>query len=127
MSATGYIQIHAYTSNAQLPLKNTAVAITNPDGSTIAMRLTDSSGMLREPLPITVPDLSAGTSPGTGQVPFRSVNLYARKENYKEIEVQNLQVFPNTITQQNLEFIPLPELPEVWTQGETFDTISQNL
>lgn len=127
MSATGYIQVHAYTSNAQFPLKDTAIAVTDADGAAIALRLTNRSGMLAEPIAIPVPDLSAGQSPGTGIIPFTSVNLYAKKENYQEIIIENLQVFPDVITDQNLELIPLPELPEYWIKSETFDTTAQNL
>ena len=127
MSATGYIQVHAYTSNAQIPLKDVAVAITDKNGSTIALRLTDRSGQLDEPVAVTVPDLSASLSPNTGETPFATVNLYARLSNYEEIEIENLQVFANTVTSQNLELIPLSELPEYWHQVEIFDTPKQNL
>ena len=44
MSATGYIQVHAYTSNAQIPLQDVAIAITDPSGKAIALRLTNRSG-----------------------------------------------------------------------------------
>lgn len=127
MSATGYIQVHAYTSNAQIPLKDVAVAITDTSGSAIALRLTNQNGQFDEPIEITVPDLSAGQSPNTGVIPFASVNIYAKNENYEEIEAKNVQVFPNTVTSQNLELIPLSELPEYWNQVEIFDTPSQNL
>lgn len=127
MSATGYIQVHAFASNAQIPLKDVAVAITDENGSAIALRLTNRSGQLDEPVAITVPDLSASQTPNTGVVPFASVNLYARLPDYEEIEVENLQVFANTVTSQNLELIPLSELPEYWNQVEVFDTPKQNL
>ena len=38
LSDTGYIQVHAYTSNAQIPLKDVSIAITNTDGAAIALR-----------------------------------------------------------------------------------------
>ena len=77
MSATGYIQVHAYTSQAQIPIKDAAIAITDTDGSAIALRLTDKSGQLENPVPISVPDLSASQTPNTGEIPFAVVNLYA--------------------------------------------------
>lgn len=127
LSATGYIQVHAYTSSAQIPLQDVAVAITEPSGSAIALRLTDRSGQLSEPIPITVPDLSASQTPNTGITPYRVVNLYAKIENYEEIEIEGLQVFADTVTNQNLELIPLSELPEYWNQVEIFKTPGQNL
>ena len=127
MSAVGYIQVHAYTSNAQIPVEDAAIAITDKDGNAIALRLTDRSGLLEEPVPLEVPDISAGQTPNTGILPFAVVNLFARAPDYEEIIIENLQVFPNTITNQNLELIPLSEFPETWNQAEVFDTQPQNL
>ena len=91
------------------------------------MRLTNRSGLLNEPIAINVPDIVASQAPNTGIIPFSVVNLYARAENYEQIEVKNLQVFANTITLQNLEMIPLSELPNSWAQSEIFQTPAQNL
>ena len=127
MPSTGYIQVHAYTSTAQIPLRDVAVTVTDTAGAAMAMRLTNRSGLLDDPIEIVVPDLSASQSPNTGVIPFAVVNLYARLENYEEIEIENLQIFANTITIQNLEMIPLSELPNSWNQAEIFNTPAQNL
>jgi len=127
LSATGYIQVHAYTSRARIPLQGVAVVITDMDGAAIAMRLTNRSGILDEPVAITVPDRSAGESPNSGLIPFSSVNLYARLEDYEEINAENVQVFPGVVTDQDLELIPLAEFPETWNKAETFNTPPQNL
>ena len=127
MSAIGYIQVHAYTGNARIPLQGAAVTITNPDGSAIAMRLTNRSGTLDTPVEITVPDRSASQTPNTGVIPFTDVNLYARLENFETIEIENLQVFPGTLTVQDLAMIPLSELPDSWNKAEIFNIPPQNL
>ena len=127
MPAKGYIQVHAYTSYAQIPLKDVAVSITDTGGAAIALRLTNRSGFLDTPIEIDVPDVSAGQTPNTGIIPFAVVNLYARLNNYEAIEIENLQVFPNTTTLQNLEMIPLSELPQSWNKLEIFNTPPQNL
>lgn len=127
MPGTGYIQVRAYASNAQIPLKDVAIAITDLNDSAIALRLTNRSGQLDAPVEITVPDLSASQTPNTGVTPFAVVNLYARLPNYEEIEAKNVQVFPDTVTVQNLKLIPLSELPEYWNQAEIFNTPKQNL
>lgn len=127
MSAKGYIQVHAYTSYAQVPLKDVAISITDSGGTAIALRLTNRSGFLDAPIEIDVPDLSAGQTPNTGIIPFAVVNLYARLNNYEAIEIENLQVFANTTTLQNLEMIPLSELPNSWNKLEIFNTPAQNL
>ena len=127
MSATGYIQVHAFTSNAKIPLKDVAVTVTDTGGGAIAMRLTNRSGMFDTPVSIPVPDLSASQSPNTGVIPFSTVDLYARLENYEEIYIKKLQVFPDTVTDQDLELIPMPEFPASWIKAETFMTTPQNL
>lgn len=126
MAATGYIQVHAFTSKARLPLKDVTVLITDAAGKAIAMRQTDRSGQI-QPIPIPTPELSASQSPGSGIVPFTTVNIYARLENFEQIESENIQIFANTVTDQDLEMIPLSELPEFWTQTEIFRTPPQNL
>ena len=127
LSAIGYIQVHAYTSNAQIPVQDAAITVTDASGSAIAMRLTNRSGLLDEPVPISVPDLSASLTPNTGIIPFTVVNLYARAENFEAIEIENLQIFADTITLQNLELIPLSEFPDSWNKAEIFQTPAQNL
>ncbi|MBP3304764.1 MAG: spore cortex-lytic protein [Oscillospiraceae bacterium] len=126
MPATGYIQVHAYSSFAQLPLQDVAITVTATDGTAIAMRLTDRSGKIT-PIELPVPELAAGQSPDTGEIPFTTVNLTARLKGYEQIIIQRLQVFPDTLTVQNLELIPLSEMPNAWDQVEDFDTPPQNL
>jgi hypothetical protein len=74
-----------------------------------------------------VPDLSSSQTPNTGVIPFAVVNLYARINKYEAIEIENLQVFSGVTTLQNLEFIPLSELPNDWNKLEIFNTPPQNL
>lgn len=126
MSATGYIQVHAYTSFAQIPLEDVAITVTSTDGTAIAMRITDRNGQITA-IEIPVPDFSETQSPDPGEKPFANVNLYAHKQGYELIESKNMQVFADTVTEQNLMMIPLSELPESWNQIVIFDTPPQNL
>ena len=126
MASTGYIQVRAFTSKAELPLQDVAILITDAAGKTIAMRQTDRSGKI-PPIPITAPDLSTGQTPDTGITPFTTVNVYARLENYEQIDSENIQIFSDTVTEQDLEMVPLAEFPERWTQSELFQTPPQNL
>ena len=126
MPAKGYIQVNAYTSFAQLPLEDVAITVTSTDGTAIAMRLTDRSGQIT-PIEIPVPDLAESQSPDPPEKPFANVNLYAHKHGFEQIEAENLQVFANTVTEQNLMMIPLAELPQSWDQTVIFNTPPQNL
>lgn len=91
------------------------------------MRLTNKSGQLDVPITIPVPDLSAGLRPDTGVIPFARVNIRARLTGYEEIDVEDVQVFPDTLTSQNLEMIPMAELPAKWNKAEIFRIPAQNL
>ncbi len=104
-----------------------AVTVTDAGGSAIAMRLTNRSGQFESPITVEVPDGSASLSPNTGVIPFTTVNLYARLTDYEEIFIENLQVFADTVTDQDLEMIPLSEYPDSWNKSETFLTPPQNL
>ena len=126
MASTGYIQVHAYTSYAQLPLEDVAVTVTATDGTAIAMRLTDRNGKIT-PIAIPVPDRSESLTPNPAETPYAVVNLYARKRGFEQIESENIQVFAETVTNQNLEMIPLSELPDRWNKSEIFFTPPQNL
>ncbi len=126
MPDTGYIQILATESNAQIPLEDVAVTITATDGTALAMRLTDRNG-LTPLVEIPTPEPSAGLTPDTGIRPFTLVNVYARLEGYEHEENQNLQVFPNTTTRWTLQMIPLSELPNFWDKTVLYNTPPQNL
>ena len=127
LASTGYIQVRSFASYAQIPIEDAAVTITDKDGNAIAMRLTNQNGAFDEIVAVSVPDISASQSPNTGTIPYSVVNLYARAENFEEIFIENLQIFPGTITVQNLELIPLSELPGDWNKTERFNTPPQNL
>ncbi len=126
MPDIGYIDVNAYTSNAKIPLQDVAITVTATDGTAIAMRLTDRNGLIR-PIEVPVPALSAGQTPDTGVRPYTPVNLYARLEGYEQLENENLQVFPGTVTRLDLQMIPLSELPGSWDQIGITDTPAQQL
>ena len=118
--------MRAYTSKAQIPLSDVAITVTAPDKTALAMRLTNENGRI-EPVEITVPDLSESQTPDPGEVPFATVNLYARRTDFEQIEIEALQVFADTTTIQNLEMIPLAEFPAAWDQTVVYNTPPQNL
>lgn len=126
MPDSGYIQVLATESNAQIPLENVAITVTATDGTAIAMRLTDRNG-LTTPIEVPTPEPSAGLAPGTGIQPFTDVNVYARLDGYEQTENENLQVFPNTTTRWLLQMIPLSELPDNWDKTVLYNTPPQNL
>ena len=125
MSAVGYIQATAYASRAKLPLEDVAISIVDDEGRLLGLRTTNSSGKIT-PIRLTVPDRAESTTPGQSK-PFVTVNLYARAEGYEQILIRGIQVFADTVTDQELQMIPLAELPGSWNRVEVYDTPPQNL
>ena len=100
--------------------------MTSQDGTVIAMRLTDRSGRI-DPISIPTPERSESLSPDSSAIPFTVVNITAQIRGYELLKNEGLQVFPDTTTDQDLEMIPLAELPDTWSQSEVFQTPNQNL
>ena len=84
MPATGFIQLRAYTSTAQFPLKDVAITVTASDGTAIAMRLTDRNGLIT-PIELPVPDRAESLQPDPAERPFATVNLYAGFRRYHHL------------------------------------------
>ena len=126
LPATGYIQVRAYESYAQIPLKDVSVSVTAADGTVLALRLTDRSGKI-QPIEVPAPELAESQSPGNSEAPFTSVTVSAWTKGYEGIKAENVQVFADTITLQDLEMIPISEFPDRWDQVEEFQTPPQNL
>ena len=103
-----------------------AITVTSPDGTAIAMGLTDRNGRFSA-VEIPVPDLADSQSPDPPEQPYALVNLYAHLRGYEQVEAENLQVFAGTVTLQDLMMIPLSELPGRWDQTVVFNTPPQNL
>ena len=126
MPTIGYLQARAYTSNAQIPLRDVAVVVTAPDQTAIAMRVTDRSGLIA-PIEIPVPNLSESQEPGSKQKPYAVVNLTAYRDGYGPFESKNIQIFADTLTCQDLKMIPLSQLPLGETDSAYVVTPPQNL
>lgn len=126
MPADGYLQVHAYTSDALLPLEGAAIAVIGTDGGLIATRLTDKSGRI-QPVRIAAPDAADSQSPGYDGQPFTTVSIRARHPQYEQIQVNQVQLFAGITTLQPLEMIPTALYPERLDETEYFNVPPQNL
>lgn len=123
---TGWLRVHVFTSIAQLPLKDVAIVVTAKDRTALAMRLSDRSGLI-DPIEIPVPDRAKSQEPGTEEIPYTLVNLFARKQGYEQIVSENIQIFEGTTTYQDLEMIPLAEYSISENIGVQYETPPQDL
>ena len=121
MASIGTIVTRVYTSRAQLPVPGATVAVTQRAGggrhTLLALRVT---------IRVATPEPSASESPGT-ESPFAVCDIWVEVPGYEMLLVENVQVFPNTETLQELELIPLPEQTSSSTRGEIVDIPPQDL
>lgn len=128
MPATGLLTVRVYTSDAQLPIAGAAVAITQEtkNGSRLlASRITDESGKIT-PVRVDTPELSGSLSPGTNN-PFAIVNVLVDHPDYERVLIENVQLFPGILTQQNVDLLPISVQPEAWNMTEIIDITKQEL
>lgn len=126
MPAEGYLQVHAYVSNAQIPVEGVAIAITDAEGRLLAARLTNSSGQIK-PVIISVPDAADSRDPDFRGQPFTTVTIRAQHPDYEQIQVDQTQVFAGVTTLQPLEMVPISLYPNSFDQVEKFLVPPQNL
>ena len=134
MASIGTIVTRVYTSRAQLPVPGATVAVTQRAGggrhTLLALRVTDENGRTA-PIRVATPEPSASESPGTESLieveVEANVTFEVEVPGYEMLLVENVQVFPNTETLQELELIPLPEQTSSSTRGEIVDIPPQDL
>ena len=128
MPATGLLTVRVYTSDAQLPIAGAAVTITQEtkNGSRLlASRITDESGKIT-PVRVDTPELSGSLAPGTNN-PFAIVNVLVDHPDYERVLIENVQLFPGILTQQNVDLLPISVQPEAWNMTEIIDITKQEL
>lgn len=129
LSAQGLIQVHVYTSRANTPLPDVSVSISQkyPDGqkNLISMQTTDTSGNTK-PVLITTPNLSDSQTPGNG-TPFAVVDIAVDLPLFERVVIDDVQVFPNTLSIQDIQLQPRDALPSTWGDSLKFQVPPQNL
>ena len=126
MPAEGYLQVHAYSSDAQIPLEGVPIAVLDYQGTLLSAQLTDKSGRIK-PVKVQVPDLADSLTPDFAGRPFSIVTVRAQHPLYERIEVDQVQLFAGVTTIQPLEMIPMALYPDKMDRIEYFTVPPQNL
>jgi hypothetical protein len=128
MPSKGFLRIRVFTSDAQLPVEDATVTVTQPaerGSRLLATRITDESGLV-ELLTIDAPDAAVSQEAGT-DFPFTLVDIIVDHPSFERVLVENAQVFSEVVTEQNISLIPIKERPEVWNLTEIFRITPQSL
>ena len=133
MQATGTLSVRVYTSQAQIPLEGATVVVAAPgeEGKwkLLSLQNTDSSGLIR-PVTIDAPALGESTSPGGlpgDGAPFARCSVWAEEPGYAMLQVENVQIFPDVETVQDMELVPLPQGLCSLQQRDSRDVSAQSL
>jgi len=126
---TGTVQVHTYTSRANLPLQGATVLITRRDEGgrdiLISRQMTDSSGNTA-PVQIAAPPRSDSLSPGERQA-FSYVDITADMPRYERIVIRDVQVFPGIVSLQAIRMIPVSGLSPEEGSAEEYTVTPQPL
>ena len=128
MPNNGFLRVRVYTSVAQLPIEDATVTVTQPgDRGTrlLATRITDESGLI-PPLTVSTPPVSESQAAGTPK-PYTTVDIIVDHPDYERVLIENAQIFPGIISEQNIPLIPIEERPPVWNLTEVFPVTPQEL
>ncbi len=128
MASNGFLRVRVYTSDAQLPVEDATVTVTQPGASgsrLLATRITDESGLIPV-LTIPTPDGEESQAPGP-PAPYTNVDITIDHPDYERVLIENAQIFPGIISEQNIPLIPIEERPQVWNLTEVFPVTPQEL
>lgn len=125
----GRLLVRTYISNMLIPIEGTRVTITQNNGNgeeILAFRLTDENGKT-EILEIDTPDIELSQDQTNTTTPYASVNIKVEKEGFVIFVIENVQIFADRLSEQNIEMIPLPEKSDYDEFNNVFIVTPQNL
>ena len=126
--STGTISARVFTSNAEIPIQNAGVGVTertDTGNRLVGYRFTDENGKT-ESITIETPEAELSRVPGNG-TPYSIVDVKVVHPAYETIVIENVQIFPGVDTIQTAQMIPIGESPLLIEESEIFDVTSQNL
>lgn len=130
MQEIGTLQVRVFTSRAEIPVMGATVLITRPTGrgklELLSLQVTDPSGLTR-PIQVETPPAQDSVRPGDDPRPFASCDVWAEQPGYAMLLVEGVQVFPNVLTIQPMELVPLSEGGSSLANTEVRDIPPQSL
>ncbi len=125
----GSLLVRTYIADMLIPVRDVRVTVTENNGNgeeILAFRLTDENGKT-DIVEIDTPDMELSLDQNNTLKPFTSVNIKVEKEGFVIFVIQNVQIFANRLSEQDIEMIPLPEKSEYDEFSNTFTVTPQNL
>ncbi len=131
MAEKGSLVVFVYTARMAIPIKNARVSILRANSNELlGFRVTNDEG-LTDVYEETTPDTAISLTPQPTESefvsPFSVVDLQIEHPMYQKILIEDVQIFSNLKSIQNVELIPLEEYSTTQTSSETFIITPQNL
>ena len=129
---TGRLSVRVYTTQAELPLEGSTVAVLqNGEGvryRLLSLQTTDSSGRITS-VDIPAPAAEESIAPGAADGPkcFSVCSVWAEHPGYAMLQVDGVQIFPGVETVQNMELTPLERGQSSLQQRTVRDIPAQDL
>ena len=106
-TGTGRLTVTVRSANGALPVEGALVTITL-DGEIVGVSTSDESGNT-EILSIPTPPKSASLSPGFVGLPYSTVFIEVDKDGFYSGQYIQVPIFPDVLTVQPVNLLPLPE------------------
>lgn len=128
MTGTGFLTVRIFTSDAELPIQDATVTVTQdtPGGvDLLAVRISDRSGVVPN-IAISTPALNESLAPG-GPIPYAVVDVTVDRPGYDRALIENVQLFAGIQSQQDVSLVPQSRTPEVFNMTDVVNITPQDL
>lgn len=129
MTYEGDLIVSVFTATAQMPIADATVVLSEKDGAEKyilhGIDITNDDGQVG-PMRVVTPERSASESPGAGRA-FANMVLSVFHPEYEPILINNVQIFPDTVSTQNVMLRPLNDDPYTRHNIQVFNITPQNL
>ncbi len=104
---SGHLQIAVRTASGTLPIEGAKVTLLQ-EGEILRVLTTDRSGST-EVTDIATPPVDQSLSPGALTPPYTKVLIEVDREGFYSAQYIDVPVFPDVLTVQTANLVPLPE------------------
>ena len=127
MATSGTLLTRTFTGRGELPLAGVTVSVVrrDPQGrmELLSVLVSDAVGDT-VPIVIETPHLDLSQSPGN-PVPYAVVDIWADRQGFELLVIEDVQIFPGVTSIQELPLIPRPE--DGGRGGESVEITPQDL
>lgn len=131
MAEKGSLVVFVTTARMAIPVRDARVSVYDPETrQLLGFRTTNNEG-LTEIFELETPDITLSQSPQNGEespaTPFRVCNVQVNHPQYYSVLIEDVQIFSNRKSIQNVELIPIEEFGTAKNNSSEFLVTPQNL